>query len=53
VTTPIVGARTIAHLEQNLGASGWALSPEQVATLTRASDVPLPYPYEFIARQVR
>ncbi len=48
VTAPIIGARDMQQLEANLGASGWALSAEQVARLDKASDVPLPYPYEFI-----
>jgi aryl-alcohol dehydrogenase-like predicted oxidoreductase len=50
VTAPIIGARTMAHLEDNLGATGWALSEDQMARLTSASDQPLPYPYESIAR---
>lgn len=49
VTAPIIGARDMQQLEANLGASGWALSAEQVARLDKASDIPLPYPYEFIA----
>jgi aryl-alcohol dehydrogenase-like predicted oxidoreductase len=51
VTAPIVGARTFAHLEDNLGATGWSLTAEQVARLERASDLPLPYPYESLAGQ--
>jgi aryl-alcohol dehydrogenase-like predicted oxidoreductase len=48
VTAPIIGVRTLAHLEDNLGAIGWALSAEQLARLTQASDVPLPYPYDWL-----
>ncbi|MFZ5881236.1 MAG: aldo/keto reductase [Chloroflexota bacterium] len=51
VTAPILGARTLAHLEDNLGATGWTLSPEQVARLDQASGLPLPYPYELLAQQ--
>lgn len=51
VTAPIIGARTLAQLENNLGASGWALSPEQVATLDRASALPVTYPYDEAAEQ--
>lgn len=48
VTAPIVGARTREQLESNLGAAGWSLGAEQVDRLNRASDVQLPYPYDFI-----
>lgn len=51
VTAPILGARTMTHLQDNLGATGWALSKEQVARLDKASAVPLPYPYELLAQQ--
>jgi aryl-alcohol dehydrogenase-like predicted oxidoreductase len=50
VTAPILGARTMAHLEDNLGAVGWSLSPEQAARLEEVSRPTLPYPYDFIAR---
>lgn len=46
VTAPIIAARVMAHLEDNLGATGWKLSDEQMARLTQASDKPLPYPYD-------
>jgi aryl-alcohol dehydrogenase-like predicted oxidoreductase len=49
VTAPIIGARTLAHLEDNLGAIGWSLSDEQVSRLNQVSDVPLPYPYDWLA----
>lgn len=50
VTAPIVGVRTIAHLEDNLGAVGWRLSPEQLARLNEVSEPVQPYyPYGFIA----
>jgi aryl-alcohol dehydrogenase-like predicted oxidoreductase len=45
VSTLILGARNEEQLRQNLGALGWALSPEQVARLDEASARPLPYPY--------
>lgn len=50
VTAPIIGARTMEHLEDNLGAVGWSLSDEQMDRLNQASDVRLPYPYGFIAK---
>jgi len=48
VTAPIIGVRTIAHLEDNLGAVGWSLSAEQLQKLDQASDMPLPYPYNLL-----
>ncbi|MBN2469267.1 MAG: aldo/keto reductase [Anaerolineae bacterium] len=48
VTAPIIGVRTMGHLEDNLGAAGWTLSGEQMAQLDEASAHPLPYPYDFI-----
>ncbi|HML20372.1 MAG TPA: aldo/keto reductase [Aggregatilinea sp.] len=53
VTAPIFGARTPEQLEQNLGCAGWSLSPEEVAQLDAASAIPLPSPYNFIARYTR
>jgi aryl-alcohol dehydrogenase-like predicted oxidoreductase len=50
VTAPIIGARTMEHLEDNLGAVGWSLSDEQMDRLNQASDLRLPYPYGFIAK---
>lgn len=49
VTAPILGVRTMAQLEDNLGGAGWALDPQLVERLDQASDVPLPYPYNEIA----
>ena len=45
VASVIVGARDEAQLLQNLGAVGWALTPEQVAKLDAASAVTPVYPY--------
>lgn len=53
VTAPIIGARTLAHLDDNLGSVGWSLEGEQLARLSAASDIPLPSPYNFIARYTR
>jgi aryl-alcohol dehydrogenase-like predicted oxidoreductase len=49
VTSPIIGVRTMEHLKLNLGAMGWALSEAQMAQLNQASQVALPYPYDFIS----
>jgi aryl-alcohol dehydrogenase-like predicted oxidoreductase len=53
VTAPIVGARRIQQLENNLGSTGWSLSPDQVAKLDVASEIPIPYPYDFISKAGR
>src|SRR6202046_594348 len=45
VFTIIVGARNEEQLKQNLGATGWELTKEQIAKLDAASEVPLVYPY--------
>ncbi len=45
VSTLVIGARDEAQLRANLDAAGWELTPEQVAKLDLASNVPLPYPY--------
>lgn len=49
VTAPIIGARKLEHLHDNLGAVGWSLSDEQRARLHDVSEMPGPYPYDFIA----
>lgn len=49
VTAPIIGARTLKHLEDNLGASGWTLSPELMEKLNTASQMDLVYPYNILA----
>ena len=45
VSNVIIGARNEEQLRQNLGAVGWTLSPEQVATLDAASATTPIYPY--------
>jgi aryl-alcohol dehydrogenase-like predicted oxidoreductase len=47
VTAPVIGARTVEQLEQNLGATGWQLTDEQRQHLDAVSHVPLGYPYEW------
>jgi len=50
VTAPIIGARTMEHLESNLGAAGWSLGDEQVARLNEVSQRKWSlYPYSMIA----
>ena len=53
VTAPILGARTPAQLEDNLGSVGWALSVDEMTKLNAASHISLPSPYNFIDRYTR
>jgi aryl-alcohol dehydrogenase-like predicted oxidoreductase len=53
VTAPIIGVRSMAHLEVNLGACGWELNQEQMQRLNQASDPGEPYPYEMVNRAAR
>ncbi len=48
ITAPIIGARNLTQLEDNLGAIGWQLEKPQRDTLAWASAFRLGYPYEFI-----
>jgi aryl-alcohol dehydrogenase-like predicted oxidoreductase len=41
----VLGARNEAQLRDNLGAVGWSLTRDQIATLDAASTTTLPYPY--------
>jgi aryl-alcohol dehydrogenase-like predicted oxidoreductase len=45
---PIVGARKVAHLEDNLGALDFTLTAEQIDRLDRASSFDLSFPHSFI-----
>ena len=53
VTAPIIGARRLDQLEDNLGAAGWELSPEQLARLSEASAIEDVYPYRMIREMQR
>jgi len=48
VTAPIIGARNLSQLEDNLGGVGWQLEEEHWRALSWASAFPLGYPYDFI-----
>jgi aryl-alcohol dehydrogenase-like predicted oxidoreductase len=50
ITAPIIGARTLVQLNDNLGSTGWALTGEQRERLNAVSAITPPYPYDFIAR---
>ncbi|MFD2078180.1 Predicted oxidoreductase [Actinopolymorpha cephalotaxi] len=49
VTAPIVGARTLEQLEDNLAAAGWSLTDEQMGRLNAVSEHRLPHPYDVLA----
>jgi aryl-alcohol dehydrogenase-like predicted oxidoreductase len=48
VSTVIVGARTVAQLDENLAALAVRLAPEEVAALDQVSQPAWGYPYAFI-----
>lgn len=53
VTAPIIGARKLEQLKDNLASVEWTLTAEELAKLDAASSIPLPSPYNFIARYSR
>ena len=53
VVAPIVGARTLEQLADNLASVEWELEPAEVAALNRASDVSAGSLYEFVAAMER
>jgi aryl-alcohol dehydrogenase-like predicted oxidoreductase len=50
VTSPIIGARTPAQLNDNLGALDVPFTPAQLTRLNNASAFPLGFPHETLAR---
>ncbi|MEV0357746.1 aldo/keto reductase [Nocardia sp. NPDC050697] len=52
VTSPIVGARTLDQLTDNLGALEVEFSAEQLDRLERASAIELGFPHDFLRRPV-
>ena len=53
ITAPIIGARTLEQLNDNLGAVDFALTDAQRQRLDEASALALPYPYDFIANAAK
>lgn len=49
VVSPVLGARTPAQLEDNLGALDVEFTPDQLARLDAASSVPLGFPHDMLA----
>jgi aryl-alcohol dehydrogenase-like predicted oxidoreductase len=50
---PLIGARTEEQLKENLGTLDWSLSDTQLKRLDVVSAVPVPSPYDFIAKYTR
>ena len=46
VTSPIIGVRNLPQLDENLGATGWRLSNEQMEALDSSSRLYVTYPYD-------
>ena len=49
---PIIGARRIAQLRDNLASLELDLTPEQLATLNRASAIEMGFPQDFFAKDL-
>lgn len=47
---PILGARTVAQIADNLACLEWQLTDEELAQLSDASPIALGFPHEFLAR---
>lgn len=48
VTSLILGASKLSHLEDNLGCIGWSLNLEDMTVLDEVSEIEKPYPYDFL-----
>ena len=48
---PIIGARKLSQLQDNLASFNLALSVEQVKALDEASQIDLGFPYHFYAKE--
>jgi aryl-alcohol dehydrogenase-like predicted oxidoreductase len=48
---PIIGARKLSQLQDNLGSLDLTLSAEQLKTLDEASRIELGFPYEFYEKE--
>jgi aryl-alcohol dehydrogenase-like predicted oxidoreductase len=50
ITAPVLGARTLAQLKDNLGALNVTLAPEHHAALEDASRIDAGFPHDFLAQ---
>ena len=48
ITAPVIGARTLKQLEQNLGALDIRLTADQRARLSKAANFELGYPHDYL-----
>ncbi|GBC40269.2 aldo/keto reductase [Rhizophagus irregularis DAOM 181602=DAOM 197198] len=48
ITSPLIGAKTVNQLEENLKALEFKLTPEQMKRLDDVSEVEHPFPYKLI-----
>ena len=53
LTCALMGARTLAQFDENLGSLSWRLSEDHMRLLDAVSDPGTPYPYDYIARYSR
>ena len=51
-TIPIVGARKLSHVEDNLQAVDFTLTPEQIERLNKATSFDPPFPHNFLTSQL-
>jgi aryl-alcohol dehydrogenase-like predicted oxidoreductase len=49
VIIPIIGARTVAQAEDNMGCLDFSLTPEQMGRLDQVSQIELGFPHDFLA----
>ena len=49
---PLVGARKLSHVEDNLQAIDFTLTTEQINSLNEISNFDLPFPYNFATPQL-
>jgi aryl-alcohol dehydrogenase-like predicted oxidoreductase len=50
VASPILGARTVKHLEDNLGCLDFVLSPKHTEYLDKVSAIDLGFPHDFLEK---
>jgi len=50
VASVIIGAKSVEQLDDNLAASKWTLTKEEMDSLDELSAPDIPYPYEMIWR---
>jgi diketogulonate reductase-like aldo/keto reductase len=51
VVIPIIGAKRVSQLEDNLGCLNFTLTAEQLAQLNDISKIELGFPYDFLTSE--